>query len=342
MYNAITSLIIFLFSFCTLCNINANKINISNIVFHHLSDSHIWRIIGSKNDSFNIIVNLPIILFDHYKIIFLKLNDFYNNSLHVAKKKNEYYVIINDVIYRSNALGNIMINNKGEIINNRPIDLSITKNVMSIFLSSLIMLIMFIFIADSYNKYYLSKYRLGGVIDFVIVFIRDYIVLPNFGSMNCNKFLPFFLTLFFYILVNNLFGLLPIGVNITGNYNVSLCLSFVVFIFCLFNSSTKFWKHIFYPKNIPFTVRLFIIPIELISLVIKPLTLCIRLFSNITAGHIISIVLISLIFVFNNIFFIFFSIIFSIFIYLLEFFVSFLQAFIFTYLSAIFISNAVN
>lgn len=339
MLKILINLLVILFIFPKYNNTNYDKINISDIIFSHLSDSHQWHLFGEKHDIFHLSFKLPIILWDKNQFIFFNSNLFDDNN--VVMKKYRYYRMINEVIYRTNSKGQIFFDTNNCITNYKPLDFSITKNVIFIIITSIIIII-FCKIASYYNNNYISYYKLGFLFEYIVIFIRDFIIIPNFGYDKYKKFLPFFLTVFFYILFNNLLGLTPFGFNLTGNFNITFCLSFFILIFFIIYSNINFWNHIFFSKNLPIVTKFFIIPVELLGIFIKPLTLCIRLFSNMIAGHIISIIFIILIIIFKNLSSMFFSIFFSIFIYLLEIFVSFLQAFIFTYLSAIFVSSAVN
>jgi F-type H+-transporting ATPase subunit a len=161
--------------------------------------------------------------------------------------------------------------------------------------------------------------------------------------------MPLLLTLFFFIWINNLLGLLPFGFNLTGNIAVTLLLALVFFVIMLWNSNKYFWGHIFNPPGVPLGVKFILIPIEILSnLIIKPVALAIRLFANIFAGHTIIISIILLIFIFGGlskiagIVFIPVSLGFTIFMFFLELLVAAIQAFIFTNLTAVFIGQAIE
>ena len=181
----------------------------------------------------------------------------------------------------------------------------------------------------------------------VITFVRDEVAKPNLGH-KYEKYLPYLLTVFFFILINNIFGLIPGSANVTGNIAFTAVLGVISFIVILFSSNSHYWGHIFNPPGVPLGSKIHIGPVEFLSVFIKPFALIIRLFANMVAGHIIIICLISLIFIFGQLNPIAgwgaspLSIGFTVFIYLIEVLVAFLQAFIFTMLTAVFIGQALE
>ncbi|HNH22420.1 MAG TPA: F0F1 ATP synthase subunit A, partial [Ferruginibacter sp.] len=179
----------------------------------------------------------------------------------------------------------------------------------------------------------------------VITFVRDEVAKPNL-SHKADKYLPYLLTVFFFILINNIFGLIPGTANVTGNIAFTVVLGLISFVVILFSSNGHYWGHIFNPPGVPGFVKPILVLVEFLSVFIKPFALIIRLFANMVAGHIIIICLISLIFIFGNIKPAIgyaaspVSLVFTIFIYFIEVLVAFLQAFIFTNLTAVFIGQA--
>ena len=238
----------------------------------------------------------------------------------------------------------------------RPFDMSITKNVFGLLLSCAILLTIFLLMARAYKKNPLGVPNKGqSMMEAVIIYLQDDIIRPALGDKSA-KFSPYLLTVFFFILLNNLMGLVPIfpfGANLTGNLAVTMVLAlFTYFITNIFGTKT-YWKDIFWP-DVPVFLKTPVLPlmqiIEFISTLTKPIALMIRLFANIFAGHIIIMVLISLIFIFSAAFpavstqvgsgTAVLSVAFSVFMYCLEFLVAFIQAYVFTMLSAIFIGLA--
>ncbi|UOF94465.1 MAG: F0F1 ATP synthase subunit A [Bacteroides sp.] len=221
------------------------------------------------------------------------------------------------------------------------LDFSITKNVVSMFLSIMILIITLLYVNYNYKK---NRYRfINSFIEPIIIFIRDQIAKPNIGIQYI-RHMPLLLTIFFFILLNNIIGIIPLfpgGNNLTGNISFTIVLGFISTFASIYYSNKYFWKNIFFP-NVPYLLYPIIIPIELIGIFSKALSLIIRLFANISAGHIIVISLVSLIFIFKTLIVSPITIFFLIFIYILELLVAFLQAFIFTLLTALFIGNNAN
>lgn len=155
--------------------------------------------------------------------------------------------------------------------------------------------------------------------------------------------MPYLLTVFFFIWFNNLLGLIPWigGANLTGNIAVTFVLAVFTMLVTNLNGNKEYWGHIFWMPGAPVPVKIMLIPIELVGIVIKPFALMVRLFANITAGHIVVLSLISLIFIFKNAALGAVSVPFALFISVLELLVAFLQAYVFTMLSALFIGTAV-
>src|SRR5690606_3565475 len=229
------------------------------------------------------------------------------------------------------------------------IDFSITKNVLSMIISVVLLLWIMLSIAGKYKKNGAMKAPTGlqNAMEPVITFMRDEVAKPNLGFQYM-KYMPLILTVFFFIWINNVLGLLPGGANFTGNIAVTGCLAVISFIVMIFSGNKHFWGHLFNPPGVPFGVKLLLVPIEIISLFIKPIALMIRLFANILAGHIVILSVISMIFIFGAISkvvgwgFVPVSLAFSIFMFFLELLVAAIQAFIFTNLTAVFIGQAIE
>lgn len=335
-------IIIIFFWFCTTffsqsCDVLKKKkiINIEELIFHHIIDSHEWTIWekGKKNIS----LSLPIIIWD--KGFQLFYSSYF--SINCLKQSGKYLRIIQENIYKTDFLGSLQKDTLGKIHNFRPLDFSITKNVFASFIS---FLLMFSLLKNKYFSYksYQNTYFVSKLLEILILFVRDELTISHIRINKYKYYLPFLLTIFFYILFNNLLGLLPLGANVTGNISITFILSFTIFIIVNVNSKKSYWQHILWMPDIPFPVRILLAPIELVGIFIRPLTLCIRLFANITAGHIIILSFISLIFKFKNIPVIVLTVSFTLFILSLKIIVAFLQAFIFTTLSALFIGRAIH
>jgi len=232
---------------------------------------------------------------------------------------------------------------------NLPLDLSVTKNVASMFVVSILLLWLFISLARSYRKTGISEPKgIQGFLEPVVLFVRDDIAIPNLGEDKYSRYMPYLLTVFFFILINNLMGLIPFfpgGANVTGNIAVTFTLAAFTMVIINFNGNKSYWQHIFNTPGVPWWLKvpLPLMPIvELIGVIAKPFALMIRLFANITAGHIIVLSLVSLIFIFKSMAFAPISIVMVLFMDCIEILVAFLQAYIFTLLSALFIGLAVQ
>jgi len=207
-------------------------------------------------------------------------------------------------------------------------------------------LILFISLGRSYRKTGISYPKgIQSFLEPIVLFVRDDIAIPNIGIHKYAKYMPYLLSAFFFILINNLMGLIPFpppfGANVTGNIAVTFVLATCTFLITQFSGNKTYWKHVFAAPGVPFWLLPIMIPVEVIGLFSKPFALMIRLFANITAGHIIVLSLICLIFIFDSLGVAPVSIIFVIFMDCIELLVAFLQAYIFTLLSALFISMAV-
>jgi F-type H+-transporting ATPase subunit a len=184
---------------------------------------------------------------------------------------------------------------------------------------------------------------MNGVLEPMITFIRDEIAIPNIGHHKYERYMPYLLTVFFFILFNNLIGLIPFfpfGANVTGNIAITMFLASLTFLITQFSGTKTYWRHVFATPGVPFWLYPIMIPVELIGLISKPIALMIRLFANITAGHIVVLCLVCLIFIFRQIWIASVSIPMTLFIDILEILVAFLQAYVFTLLSALFIGLA--
>ncbi|HEU0064226.1 MAG TPA: F0F1 ATP synthase subunit A, partial [Flavisolibacter sp.] len=185
-----------------------------------------------------------------------------------------------------------------------------------------------------------------NAIEPIIEFVRDDVAKPNLGR-KYKKYMPYLLTIFFFILINNIVGLIPGTANVTGNIAFTLVLGLISFVVILISTNWHYWGHIFWPP-VPHGVKPIMIPVEILGIFTKPFALIIRLFANMIAGHIIIICLISLIFIFGNLSsgvgwgFSPVSIAFTVFIYFIEILVAFIQAYIFTALTAVFIGQALE
>jgi F-type H+-transporting ATPase subunit a len=220
-------------------------------------------------------------------------------------------------------------------------NVSITKNVASLFVSVLILFGVFFTIAKAYKQRKgLAPSGIQSFFEPIIVFIRDEIAIPNIGK-KYERFLPYLLTVFFFIWINNLLGLLPGGANLTGNIAVTFSLALITLLITVFSGNKDYWMHILWTPGIPMWLRPIMLPVELVGILSKPFSLMIRLFANITAGHVIILSLLGLTFIFQSWMVGVAATVFSTVMSLLELFVAILQAYVFTLLSAMYFGQAV-
>jgi F-type H+-transporting ATPase subunit a len=305
----------------------------------HIADSHEWHIL-TKKDSTSVAIYLPVILYSKGKGLDI-----------FSSKKLAHGHIHNG--YKLEEEGDL----KGVIVNvdesghpdekSIPLDLSITKTVVGLLFSCIIGLILFLSMSRSYKKTGISHPKgIQSFLEPIILFVRDDIAISNIGKHRYEKYMPYLLTVFFFILINNLMGLIPFpppfGANVTGNIAVTFVLAIFTFVITQFSGNKNYWRHTFATPGVPLWLLPVMIPVEIIGIFSKPFALMIRLFANITAGHIIVLSLVCLIFIFNSLAVAPVSILFVIFMDCLELLVAFLQAYVFTLLSALFISLAVQ
>ncbi|MDK7374199.1 MULTISPECIES: F0F1 ATP synthase subunit A [Weeksella] len=321
-----------------------SKYNPVPVIMSHLADGHDWHFWGEGENSFTI--PLPVILWDNGLKIFMS-SKFHHNE-EVAEVDGVHYFNYNEKIYKTDAQGTVTFepNEKGEmkIANEMPLDFSITKNVASMLLSVVIMILLFGAVAANYKKQGKEGYVPRGVAGFIepiIIFIRDEVAIPNIGEKKYARYMPYLLTLFFFIWINNLLGLLPGAANLTGNIAVTLVLAVIALIVINVSGNKHYWGHMLWMPGVPVPVKLILAPIELVGILTKPFALMIRLFANITAGHIIIMSLISIIFIFQTEAVALGALPLTLFIDFLELLVAVLQAFIFTMLVSLFIGAAV-
>jgi F-type H+-transporting ATPase subunit a len=227
-----------------------------------------------------------------------------------------------------------------------PFDMSITKNVMSLFFGAIFILVIMSIVARFYKKNGpVAPKGLAKYLEVLVVMVRDNVAKENIGEKKYEKYVPYLLTVFFFIFFNNLLGMIPFlpgGANLTGNISVTLFLAFGTLLITLFSSNGNYWKHIFATPGVPVALLPIMIPIEIVGIFTKPFALMIRLFANMAAGHIIILALIGIIFINGNAAWGAMSVPMALFISVLELLVAFLQAFLFVMLSALFIGAAVE
>lgn len=301
----------------------------SKVILHHIADAHDWHLYD-KTDAHGgvhpVAIPLPVLIWCQGRM---------HTFLSSAFDHGHARPVSHGLTFLMDEHGHI-----AEASGLPVLDFSITKNVASMLLSIVILILLFGSMARSYSR---SDQKLpGGLAKFlepIILFIRDDIARPNIGEHRYQRYMPFLLTAFFFIWINNLLGLLPTGANLTGNIAVSLVLAVFTMIITNWSGNKHYWGHIFKP-HVPLWLYPIMVPVELVGIFSKPIALTIRLFANITAGHIIILSLISLIFIFKSLAMAPVSLAFVLFMECLEMLVAVLQAYVFTLLSALFIGLA--
>jgi len=312
------------------------KFKASEYILEHIADSHEWHIY-TKKDGSSVAIYLPVIVYSKEKGL----------SLFSSKKLAHGHEYDGYKLEEEGELkGKIVSVNEAGIVDeeNLPLDFSMTKTVVAMLSAAIIGLVLFLSLARSYKKTGISHPKgIQSFLEPVILFIRDDIAIPNLGHKHA-KYMPYLLTAFFFILINNLMGLIPFpppfGGNVTGNIAITFLLAACTFVITQFSGNKTYWRHIFATPGVPFWLLPIMIPVEIIGMFSKPFALMIRLFANITAGHIIVLSLICIIFIFDSVAIAPVSIFFVIFMDCMELLVAFLQAYIFTLLSALFIGLA--
>tara|TARA_Y100000766_G_scaffold11141_1_gene8106 strand:+ start:145 stop:1110 length:966 start_codon:yes stop_codon:yes gene_type:complete len=316
---------------------------------HHIKDSHEFHIMDI--DGHAVSFPLPIILWTENGLVTFLSSEFDHDdsgNIIVEKKGQEFIKYHEKIFYANNTVGDkyVTYDSAGNVTNKKPLDLSITKMVFSMFISMVLLLIIFVATARTYSQSRNGEpIGLGKFTEPLVLFIKDEVALPMIGEKNYQKYMPFLLTLFFFIWINNVMGLIPFfpfSANLSGNIAFTFVLAAITFIITTIVANKDYWKHIFWMPGLPVPMKLFLAPIEFLGIFIKPISLMIRLFANISAGHIIILSLISLIFIFKSILLAPVSLFFSVFISLIEVLVVAIQAYIFTILSAMYIGSAIE
>jgi F-type H+-transporting ATPase subunit a len=315
--------------------------NAQEVIFGHVLNGHEFHFFDyfdAQGVKHPVTIPLPVILYSPQR----GLTAFMSSKFEHGHKSYKGYKLHEGKV--------VAVNEPNDAINEtvKVYDISLTRNVVQMILALVIFTWVMLSIANRYKKgigVNTAPRGAQSLMEPIITFIRDEVARPNLGH-KYEKYFPYLLTVFFFILINNIFGLIPGSANVTGNIAFTLVLGVISFIVILFSSKKHFWGHIFNPPGVPVFVKPILTLVEFLSVFIKPFALIIRLFANMVAGHIIIICLISLIFIFAELHPAIgwgaspVSILFTVFIYLIEFLIAFLQAYIFTMLTAVFVGQA--
>lgn len=322
--------------------ITVKKYDPVKTIMDHIKDANEWHVATTDENSdhpHHVSIPLPVIIYDNAGFRFFMSSkvahghEYEGYTMHdgqvvslSGKKKADMFDVLKGNVDTENVF----------------FDLSITKNVASLILVSIILLLVFSKMAKSYK----SGLVPSGVAKFlepIVLFVRDDIAKPNIETSKINKFMPFLLSVFFFIWFSNMMGLIPFppfGANLTGNISVTFVLALITMLIINLNGNKGYWMHMLWMPGIPVPVRILLAPIELIGVIAKPFALMVRLFANITAGHIVVLSLVGIIFIFQSVGGAFMAIPLALFISVLEILVAFLQAFVFTMLAALFIGTS--
>lgn len=327
------------------------KAEIDAYIDHHLKDAHDFHLFSYTSDAGerkHVGFPLPVIIWSSKGFQFFMSSAFHHDDdgKVLVEKDGINFTKLHSKIYElDNSATAIKFDEDHHPINaHRVFDLSITKSVFGLLLIGLLMLLMFGGLARQYKKKSIPT-GFGRLLEPLVIYVRDEIARPNIGETKYRKYMSYLLTVFFLIWIANLLGLTPFGFNITGQIAVTVCLALFTFFIVQFSGNKDYWAHIFWMPGVPVLMKIALIPIELIGLLTKPFSLLVRLFANITAGHVVVMGLIALMITLKAQFGVVgstgLSLFLTLFLSVIELLVAFLQAFIFTMLSALFIGMAV-
>lgn len=304
---------------------------------HHLKDLHSFKIFYFKKDEkkYYISFPLPIIIYNGAGI------DFFMSSRFYDKKNKRVPYELNGLIYELDMHTEKITAKTNSGNTKEIIDFSITKNVFLILLCVVLMSFVFIKMAGAYKRSSIPA-GVGRFLEPIVIYVRDDIARPNIGEKHYRRYMSFLLTVFFFIWFLNLFGLTPLGSNVTNNIAVTASLAVLTYVITTFTANKSYWGHIFWMPGVPAPMKIILAPIELLGTIIKPFSLMIRLYANMTAGHVVLMSILGLIFIFQSWIggALSFGLAFA--LCLLELLVCALQAYIFTMLSALYFGAAVE
>jgi len=338
--------------------IEEQEFNANKMIMHHVSDAHEIHFVGEDRDGSSIAIYLPVILKTNDGWELFSSSNFYHNLYGYQDEHGETheyykyknYILLHEHIYYANEQGELTLEH-GHAVNAKPFDLSITKNIAGVFFAIFLLFLLLRATVKGYKKNVGHAPKgVQSVLEPLILFIRNDVVMPSFNNdkKRAEKFMPFLLSLFFFIWIANMIGLVPFlgGFNVTGTIAITLVLAAIVFILTMIKGNKAYWTHILWPPGVPVFVKPILVPIEIASIFIKPTVLMVRLTANIMAGHIIILAFVSLILIFGaQSAVVGYSVgvgstIFMVFMYFIELLVAFLQAYVFTLLTSIYLGDA--
>ncbi len=329
------------------------KTEVEEYILHHIKDSHdfsLFSYTSASGERKHFGFPLPIILWSSEGLITFMSSEFHHNDDgHVIVEKDGLkFAKIHSKIYElDNGEATVAFDKDHHATNShKVIDFSITKSAFGLIVIGLLMLLWFSKLARQYKTNKVPT-GFGRVLEPLVLYVRDEIARPNIGEKHYRRFTGYLLTVFFFIWMLNLAGLTPLGFNVTGQLAVTACLAIFTLVIYTVSGTKGYWMHMIWMPGVPVLIRPVLAIIELAgALVIKPFSLLVRLFANISAGHIVVMSLIAIMFTLKESLGVVgatgLSLLLSFFITLIEVLVAFLQAYIFTMLSALFIGMAVD
>ncbi len=317
------------------------KEQIEEVKAHHVLDGHEFSLFADKETGAHYGFPLPIILWDNGLQIFSS-SEFHHGEK-VAEHNGNFYRLHHEKIYKvDSADAELTLDEHHHATNIQPLDLSITKSVLTIMVVAVLMFLLFSGLAKSFPKNGGIASGPGRFFEPIVLYVRDEIAIPNIGEKQYRKYMGHLLTVFFFIWFLNLFGLTPLGINVTGNIAITFGLAIITFLITNLTANKNYWGHIFWMPGVPVPMKIALIPLELMGLIIKPFALMIRLYANMFAGHIVLMSLIGLMFIFKSWLGSSLSFMLSFMISIIEILVALLQAYIFTVLTALYFGSAVQ
>lgn len=326
----------------------------TEFIMHHIQDDYQWHIVTLGHT--HVTIPLPVIIYDYEEGLKVFMSsDFYDEHHEpiahggymishgkLLKVGEEHHDEGHEAMVEEHHGEGSTAEDHHEGDSAGFLDLSITKNVASLLLSVVLLLVVFMSVAKRYKQGVGAPRGMQSFFEPIIVFIRDDIAKTNIGADKYERFMPYLLTLFFFILFNNLLGLTPGAANLTGNIAVTMCLALFTFFITQFNGKKAYWGHIFATPGVPLPLRPIILIVEVIGIFTKPISLTLRLFASITAGHIVVLAIIGLGFILNNVTVGVVGTLFSVVITVIEILVALIQAYVFTLFSSMYIGQAVD
>jgi len=315
----------------------------AEFIQHHLLDSHDFHLFSYGKETgheTHIGFPLPVILWEDGLHFFMS-SEFHHGEA-VAESNGKYFKINHHdgMIYNTDAKGTFNVDEKHHTTNTKPIDFSITKSIVMILIVALLMFMIFRNLGKSYSKNGGIATGVGRFFEPLVLYIRDEIAIPNIGEKHYKKYMSHLLTVFFFIWFLNMFGLTPLGVNVTGNIAITASLAIITYLITTFTANGNYWGHIFWMPGVPVPMKIILAPIEFLGTIIKPFSLMIRLYANMLAGHVVLMSIIALMYTFSSPIGSPLSFVLAFVLSILEILVALLQAYIFTMLTALYFGAA--